>query len=120
MPMNKNQRAKHVEAFKTVAATPDAVQARRLAKMARRTVKMAARQLDLFDNAFQGLSGDTRAKKQITFFDAIAAEKDGSLILHDLGELLDNLTVIINDNKEDGIDDVVPSFTDADVTAYLV
>ncbi len=120
MPMSKSQRAKHVQDLSTESTTSDTVKAKRLAKMTRRFVKMAARHMELFNAMFQGLSGDSLAAKQTAFFAAIAIETDGDLILHDLGELLDGITVIINDNKEDGAVDAVSPFTDADVVAYLV
>ena len=117
--MNKGQRAKHIKALSGVTTPSDMVQAKRLAKMTRRFVELISYHLDRFNSVFDELAGATLADKQTVFFDVIAAETDGDLILHDLGEMLDGIIVIVNDNKEEGVDDVVPSFTDADVTAYL-
>ena len=119
MPMNNAQRAEHVRNFRGGATPTNTEAARSISKSFTRMARQVRSGLKTFNNRFQNLPGANAAAKRTAFFDAISAETDGGLILHDFGTLLDCLLDVANDYRQPEDDALVNPFTDADVTAYL-
>jgi hypothetical protein len=116
--MDKQARAQHVRKLNTSPAAVDALTAKQFAKEIPRIVTQLRNNLKRLDRRFQTIPGANLAAKQTVLFDAISAETDGSLILHDLAEFLDLLGAAANDNRQTGEPILIMPFTDADVDAY--
>jgi len=119
MPIDNSQRAEHIRGLNSTPAHTNSTQCNGIARMFPPMVRGIRNSLMRFDRRFDAISGADAAAKQTTFFDCIAAEPDGALILHDFGIMLDAMLVIANDNRQPGEDALTIPFTDADVTAYL-
>lgn len=120
MPMDPQQRAEAMKRLHTGVAPSDSIISKGIAKEIPNLIRAVRRNLERIDRQFQRLSGATPALKQTAMFDAISAETDGSLILHDIAQLLDGCLSIANTHRQPGEAVISTPFTDADVDAYEV
>ena len=118
MPMDQQARAQHMQKLNTGTPPTNAMKAKQFAKEIPRIAKQLRRQLERLDRRFQTIDGVDQAAKQTAFFDVISAETDGSLILHDIAQLLDAVGALANNHRQPNQDVLVCPFTDADVDAY--
>ena len=118
MPMDPQQRAEAMKKLQTGSTPSDTVKAQGVAKQIPRLIRGIRRSLKDIDRQFQNLSGETQADKQTAMFDAISAEEDGSLILHDIAQLLDGCISVANTHRQPNDPVLTIPFTDADVDTY--
>lgn len=118
MPMDPQERAEAMKKFQTGSIPADSIIAKQFAKEIPQVVKVVRRQLERLDRIFQRLSPASASAKQTALFDAISAETDGSLILHDVAQLLDGCLAMANTHRQPGDAVLTLPFTDADVDAY--
>lgn len=118
MPMNKQERHRQMKAFDTAVAPSDAILSKQALNNISSMPKRIRQEVMKFKRMLSRLSPVTDLDKRTAFFNAISAETDGMLMLHDLGELFDSSIALVNDYRDPEIDTVVGPFTDANVTYY--
>ena len=118
MPMNSQARAQHMKKLNTGAPPSNVIQAKQFAKSIPRIARDLRSALVRLDRRFQAIDGVDQAAKQTAFFDAISAETDGGLILHDIAQLMDSICLLANDHRQPNEGALTCPFTDADVDAY--
>jgi hypothetical protein len=118
MPMNPQERSQHLKGLQTGATPDNVIVAKQLAKQIPDLVKIIRNCLKQINRQFDRLTGANPAAKQTALFDAISAETDGSLLLHDIAQILDGCATTVNTYRQPGEDEIVLSFTEADVDTY--
>ena len=118
MPMNKQERHQAMRQFDSTVALTDVIKSKRALHSLGNLSNRVRREVKQFNRAFNQLSPATQLDKRTAFFNAISAETDGTLILHDLGELFDSCVAMINDFRDPDHPVMTQAFTDANVTYY--
>lgn len=118
MPMNKQERHRAMRSLDASMTPSDAIISKRALNNIGNISERLRREVTQFSRVFSKLSPATELDKRTAFFDAISAETDGLLMLHDLGELFDATISVINDFRAPGAGIMTAPFTDANVTYY--
>ena len=118
MPMNKQERANAISKLCEASTPADTVLAKQVARTMPDFVKSLRQNIIRLNRRFNQLSGVGAAAKQTQLFATIVAETDGSLMLHDIAQLLDACLPVANDWRQPTDDVLTIPFTDADVDAY--